>query len=325
MDMEAVVTTQTDFLQVAPIEVHFDSGSDWCAASFYRPSGEGPFPVIVMAHGLGGVKAMRLPRFAERFVTAGYACFLFDYRHFGESGGVPRQVIDIQKQLEDWQSAIVYVRTRPDVTPSKVVLWGTSFAGGHVLTIAASIPDVAAVISQCPFTDGLSSGLAMEPLNSLKLTALAICDRVGSWLGLAPVYVPLAAKPGELGLMNSADSYAGYQLQLTPGMDVPNLAAARIVLDIIRYYPGRRARDIKVRVLFCICDADAVAPARATLRHANRAPHKEIKHYPDGHFDIYVGDAFERVISDQIDFLKRTVTVLLHPTLDSLENPHETL
>ena len=53
----------------------------------------------------------------------------------------------------------------------------------------------------------------------------------------------------------------------------------------------------------------SVAPARATLFHARRAPQGEIKRYPDGHFDIYVGQAFERVVKDQIEFLRRRVPV----------------
>lgn len=35
------------------------------------------------------------------------------------------------------------------------------------------------------------------------------------------------------------------------------------------------------------------------------APRGEIKRYPEGHFAIYVDDAFERVLADQIDFLDR--------------------
>jgi hypothetical protein len=60
-------------------------------------------------------------------------------------------------------------------------------------------------------------------------------------------------------------------------------------------------------VLFCVCDQDSVAPAKQTLRHARRAPHHEIKRYAHGHFDIYVGEAFEQVVGDQLDFLKRNV------------------
>ncbi|MGW4249851.1 alpha/beta hydrolase, partial [Nocardia sp. NPDC004722] len=59
--------------------------------------------------------------------------------------------------------------------------------------------------------------------------------------------------------------------------------------------------------LFAVCDLDSVAPAKPTLRYAGRAPRGEIHRYPDGHFAIYAGDGFERLISDQLGFLDRHV------------------
>ena len=292
-----------------PTDLRFPSAGLQCAASFYRPLGAGPFPVIVMAHGLGGTRTMRLPAFAERFVAAGYACLVFDYRHFGESEGTPRQLLDIGRQLEDWKAAVAFARTLPEVDAEKLVIWGTSFGGGHVLSTAADDPAIAAVISQCPFTDGLASSLAMNPLLSLKITARALRDRIGAALGAAPVMVPLAGHPGETALMNAPDVWAGYLALKPDGAEIPNEVAARFALDIIRYYPGRKAARIQAPVLFCVCDNDTVAPAKATLRHAGRAPRKEIRRYPDGHFEIYVGAAFERVVADQLDFLRRTVPV----------------
>lgn len=261
--------------------------------------------MIVMAHGLGGTKSMRLGAFAERFVCAGYACLVFDYRHFGDSEGHPRQLLDIDRQLADWKAAVAFARRLSEV--DRVILWGTSFSGGHVLAIAAGDPGIAAVISQCPFTDGLASSLAMNPVTSLKLTALALRDRIGSWFGARPVQVALAGQPGQTALMNAPDVYPGYLALQPHGTDIANHVLARFALDIIRYHPGRRTPQIASPVLFCVCDGDTVAPAKATLRHARRTPRKEIRHYPDGHFEIYVGQAFERVVKDQLDFLLRTV------------------
>ena len=65
----------------------------------------------VMAHGLSAVRDQRLPAYAERFAAAGLAVLLFDYRHFGASGGEPRQLLDIGRQLDDWRAAIAYART----------------------------------------------------------------------------------------------------------------------------------------------------------------------------------------------------------------------
>ena len=58
-------------------------------------------------------------------------------------------------------------------------------------------------------------------------------------------------------------------------------------------------------MLFCVCDGDAVAPPNATLKYARAAPRGEIKRYPVGHFDIYVGETWERAVADQTDFLSR--------------------
>lgn len=290
-----------------PTTMQFSSGGLRCVADFYRPHGTGPFPVLVMAHGLGGTRKMRLPAFAERFVAAGYACLLFDYRHFGESEGEPRQLINIDRQLEDWKASIAHARGLSDVDPTRVVIWGTSFSGGHVLAIAAEDEKLAAVISQCPFTNGLASGLATEPLVSLKLTGLALMDRIGALFGRAPILVPLAGRQGETAFMTSPDSWDGYHGLIPIGAHIRTDATARFALDIIRYFPGRRTPRIKAPVLFCVCDPDSVAPASQTLRHARRAPHHEVRRYPHGHFDIYVGEAFEQVISDQINFLNRVV------------------
>ena len=84
-------------------DVHFESGEEQCHAWLYLPvsRSSGPPPVLVMAHGLGAVKALRLSAFAERFQAEGYACLVFDYRNFGESEGEPRELLSLDRQRED--------------------------------------------------------------------------------------------------------------------------------------------------------------------------------------------------------------------------------
>ncbi len=184
---------------------------------------------------------------------------------------------------------------------------GTSFGGGHAVATAAVDHDVAAAISQCPFTDGLASSLAMEPLVSLRLTGRAVGDVIASRLGRSPVMVPTAARPGSLALMSAPDALAGMEAIAAGGAPWRNEVCARVALHIVRDGPGRRASEIECPILFCICERDSVAPAVATQRHAAKAPRAEVRLYPDGHFDIYVGEPFERVVSDQVAFLSRHV------------------
>lgn len=287
-------------------DVEFKSGGDVCRAWLYLPRADAPRPVVVMAHGLGGLRTMRLDAFAERFCAAGYACLVFDYRGFGDSGGAPRQLLDIGRQLEDWRAAIAWARQCPDVDAARVAIWGTSFGGGHVLSIAAEDPRIAAVIAQCPFTDGFASALALSPISSMKVTAYALADRLGALLGRAPILLPNAGRAHEAAFMTAHDALDGILNLHPPGTQAePTPVAARFGLDIIRYFPGRKVPKILCPVLFCVCDKDTVAPAAATLRHAARARRGEVLRYAEGHFDIYIGAAFERVVADQIDFLQR--------------------
>lgn len=52
--------------------------------------------------------------------------------------------------LQDWHAAVQYVRTQlsGSVDSSRLCLWGTSFAGGHVLAVARDTPGITAIVSQ---------------------------------------------------------------------------------------------------------------------------------------------------------------------------------
>lgn len=293
-------------------DLTFDYGDGWCAAWLYTPSsraGDASRPTIVMAHGLAGVKEMRLDAFAERFTAAGYRCLVFDYRHFGASSGTPRQLLDIDRQLEDWRNAVAYARTLDGADPERVVVWGTSFGGGHAIVTAAQDERIAAAIAQCPFTDGLASGLTSPPVASAKLAALAIADLAGSKIGRAPVMVPSYGERGTAALMATPDAVKGVQRLIPAGIDVPKDVAARFALQIVRHFPGRFAKDVQCPILFAICEADSVAPAGPTQKYAAQAPRGEVKLYDAGHFDIYVGEAFEINVADQIAFLEAHVPI----------------
>lgn len=289
-------------------DVSFRSGADRISAWLYRPdnAGRSGAPLLVMAHGLGAVRTMRLDAYAERFAAAGYACLVFDYRNFGDSDGAPRQLLDVGMQLADWAAAVDFAHTLAGVDRNRIGLWGTSFGGGHVIATAARLP-VAAVVAQCPFTDGIASARTIGPLTTARITVLALRDLAAARFGNPPVMVATAGRPGDIALMTTPDSYLGYLRLVPKELTLRNEVAARIGMKILAYRPGRLAAKVSCPILFCICDADSVAPPGPTLRYAAKAPRGSVKSYPEGHFDIYVGEAFERVVADQLEFLDRNL------------------
>lgn len=286
-------------------DVEFQSDGSTIRGWLYRPETSGnPVPVVVMAHGLGAVKEMRLDAFAERFAAAGIAAVVFDYRHFGASDGEPRQLLSISRQLADWSAAIDYAARLDGIDSARIALFGTSFSGGHVLRVAAQDRRVAAVVSQCPFTDGLASAptVGFRPL--LGIAARAIADVAGAALRRPPVTVALTGRPGETALMNAPDAAPGYNGLVPPAFDHPNAVASRIGLTLPLYRPGRSLRKIDVPVFLGVCLKDTVAPPRRTLRYAAAAgSNVEVHEYPAGHFDIYVSPDFDQVVADETAFL----------------------
>jgi acetyl esterase/lipase len=61
------------------------------------------------------------------------------------------------KQVEDYRNAISYLQGEPGADRDRIGIWGSSYAGGHVLSVAAQDARVKAVVSQVPGINGRNS------------------------------------------------------------------------------------------------------------------------------------------------------------------------
>jgi len=291
--------------QVSRQDVRFDSGESYCSAWLYLPVGVEKPPVVVLGHGLGAIREMRLDAFSERFAAAGIATLAFTYRYFGDSGGLPRQLMSVKRQLADWDAALDFVKRRADVDGRRAAVWGSSFGGGHAITVASRHPELLAAISQCPFTDGLAAAAALGVKGALQVTPVLLRDFVAKLLGRPPVMVPIAAPPGKPALMNAHDALPGYLALVPKGTVFVNHVAARVLPEILTYRPGRAARKVKFPILFCVSTTDTVTPAEQTIALVRKAPFGETRLYGAGHFEFYMGEAFESLVTDQTRFLAK--------------------
>lgn len=287
--------------------VEFRSGDSFCTAWLYLPDtgSNAPVPVVVMGHGLGATRELGLAPYAERFAATGLAVLAFTYRHLGDSGATPRQVLSMTKQLADWDAALEYVAGLPEVDSNRVAVWGSSLGGGHAIAVAARHPELRAAVAQCPFTDGLASAGALGVRESLVLFGFVARDLLAAVRRKEPVCVPVAAAPGRPGLMTAADALPGMTALVPDGYQWVNRAAARSVVSVLRYRPGRSAKRIAAPILICISATDSVAPPGPTERYARQAPHGDVRLYTAGHFAFYLGEAFNQLVTDQTAFLVR--------------------
>lgn len=275
----------------------------------FLPEGQSsPAPCIVMANGFGGTKAMGLDSYAARFREAGLAVLAFDYRYTGESGGSPRQLIWIPSQLEDYAAAINYVRSLKEIDPARIALWGTSLSGGHVIVTAAMDNKIACVSAQCPLLDGAAGydrqlhKVGMKYI--FRMVGHAQRDLVRSWLGLSPYKIPLVGKPGTVALMADMDAWNTFG-ELAPDNFV-NEACARIGIRMDKYRPINQITKICCPVLLQVCNYDITLPESVVKKAAEQLGQlAQVIHYPIGHFDIYLGNNFEKAVDDQLAFFKK--------------------
>ncbi len=278
------------------------------AARHHRAEGQGfdagGRPCVVMGHGFAGTQDSGLPGFAERLAAAGLEVLRFDYRGFGESGGEARQELVPARQREDFVAAIAAARALPGV--ARVVLWGVSYAGGHVLQVAAEDGAIDAVISLTPAPDGLASFLQAlrngSPGAALRLTAAGVRDAVAAARGGERVLVAAIGAPGGVAPITAPGALEG--MQRMAGGSFRNEVTAAIALSAGSYRPIRYASRLRCPVLVQIADEDRTAPVSAALRAAWQA-RADVRHYPCDHFDVYPGsDWFEPVIAHQLQFLR---------------------
>src|SRR6266566_4103993 len=267
---------------------------DELEAWLYLPEGNGPHPAVVMAHGIGAIKAGGLAPFAERFCRDGFAAVVFDYRQWGGSSGQPREELSFPRQLEDYGTVIGWASAHPNIDERRIFAWGTSFAGMYIVELAVS-----------------DSRLAAARLASLgrglRLLAAALLDRLGSVFGRPPRYLPGAGRPGELAIGATEDALFGEKL-MTPkdGTEWRNRVAARSLLSFSWRRPVRRAAAIRCPILLVVAEQDTMAPVDPAVRVTQQAPRGELYRSRCGHYDVYQGGkSFDDVLRVEVEFLHK--------------------
>jgi hypothetical protein len=285
-------------------DIAFDAEGDTLRGWLYRPaSAQLPAPVVVMAHGYNCLKEFYLDKYAAVFAIAGFCVVAYDHRNFGDSDGEPRQELDPWIQVRDYRHAITYAEALEGVDPDRVGIWGTSYAGGHALVVAAIDRRVKCVVSQVPTISGWESTLRRTAPSALVEQRRGFdADRRERFRGGAPKMVPMVVDPSESGLAShaSSDAWAFFTGQLSPSEDRwrfdkwRNEITLRSLELYSEYEPGSFIERVApTPLLMVVGDSDVVCPTDLCLEAFNRALEpKRLELYNGGHFAAYT-DQFD--------------------------------
>ncbi|TVY40903.1 Polyketide transferase [Lachnellula occidentalis] len=274
---------------------------------------EEKLPCLIMTAGWAALKEMSLDKFAEEFVQQlPLACLIYDHRSFGSSDtapGQPQYEIIPSIQMSDMQDAITYAQGLPNIDPSKIGLWGSSYTGGQVLQVTASDKRVKAVISQAPLVSGYETLRRLIRPDILPgIIQMFNGDRLARASGQTPAVVPVSDQnPMIPSALPSAEAFAffsAWEGKLEGKWK--NQVTVRSLEATIGFDPiSMISRISPVPLLMVVAKNDVTTPSDMALDayHQAREP-KQLVLLSCGHFEVYSDETFIYNSGKQIEWLK---------------------
>ena len=249
--------------------------------------GSGPRRAIVQGPGWLGLKDAALyVRYHQALTAAGFAVLVFDYRGFGESAG-DRTLLSPRRQLEDLQSAVTYLESRPDVLRDSIGVFGSGgTGGGNAVMLAAADQRVRAAVSQLPVADG---GDWLHRMRSehewLALLTSLRADRAERAATGGP---GLLVNPREEIMVPTPERRATAVKADVDGR-VPVKVRLSCVQEIIDYRPAAAAATLTTPLLVIAVEDDATTPTdhALALYEAARGPKRLLLQRHTTHYASY--------------------------------------
>lgn len=269
-------------------------------------------PCVIMSSGFSGLRGQFLPDFAARFQAAGYGVLAYDNRCWGDSEGSPREEVDPWLQTRDYFDVFTFATTLSEVDAAKLVYWGSSMSGGNVICAAAINKSIAGVILQVPFVSGESVALASGIPTSLLVAdrGKTIADGSYSKVPNFPSSIEELTSGTSHAVLKDPEALPFIDEMRRRGLDWSSVCTVQSLTNTVLHEPQAYIHRISpTPMLMIVADRDVTTQTHLQLEAFEKAlPPKKLEIIKGaGHFTPYFGEAFERNIRAQIDFLKEIV------------------
>jgi fermentation-respiration switch protein FrsA (DUF1100 family) len=237
---------------------------------------------------------------------------VYDHRGFGASDGTPRLEVDPSRQLADWRDALTFMAGLPDVDATLGLgVWGSSFAGGLAMVLAANDSRVRCVVAQIPHVSGHRNGRQMfNETQRAELRERLGHDRNQRLGGGEPTMIPVfSTHPDQL-------------CALPPGMDERSIEAAaqaapswrnevtvRSVENMNEFEPAGWVPYVSPTPLLMIVGTHDICtfPQLQLEVYATAREPKQVVLHPGGHFETYT-KYFEQTSRPAVDWFTEHLT-----------------
>lgn len=110
----------------------------------FLPGGTGPFPAVVVAGPMTSVKEQVTGVYACALAVRGIAALCIDHRHYGESGGGPRQFEFPADKITDLRTAVTWLAGHPFIDAARLGMVGVCLGAGYAAHALSELGSVKA-------------------------------------------------------------------------------------------------------------------------------------------------------------------------------------
>ncbi|HSJ95029.1 MAG TPA: alpha/beta hydrolase [Gaiellaceae bacterium] len=265
----------------------FESGGETLVGNLSVPSEGEPAGVVIAVGPLTSVKEQAAGTYARALAERGYAGLAFDYRHFGESGGEPRQFENPEANVEDIRNAATALLDDERLRDLPVHGLGICFGAGPMVRAVAedsrfrAFAGVAGV-----YTDGAKTRESMGDAYGARIERGRAAERRWRETGEAET-IPAVAPDGGDVAMPLREAYEFYG---TPRGQVPNYVNGYAVQSLAYSLPFdvRGAADTIEAPVLVVHSEQALAPGLAREFYAAvRSPKRDLWLRSEGQIDFY--------------------------------------
>ncbi|MEM7378124.1 MAG: alpha/beta hydrolase [Pseudomonadota bacterium] len=122
--------------------IEFQVDGTRVVGELHVPAGDGPFPAVITGGPMTSVKEQVTGTYAAAMAERGFAALAIDHRHYGESGGEPRQYEYHVHKIEDLIAAVDVLSEQDGVDSDRLGAVGICLGSGYLAHAIQGLPSV---------------------------------------------------------------------------------------------------------------------------------------------------------------------------------------
>lgn len=214
-------------------QLRFMVDGDAVVGDLHLPAGAGPHPGVVVGGPMTSVKEQVTGVYARALAERGIAALALDHRHYGESGGRPRQYEHHEHKVADLRAGLGALAEHAEVDGERLGAVGVCLGAGYAMWAAVDEPRIRALGMVAGYYRDVAEMRAKDPAGFQAKVDQGIAAREHYERTGEVLLIPAVALQGDaaMTLPETFDYYG------TPRAAVPNYTNAFAVMSREHFLP----------------------------------------------------------------------------------------